>query len=55
MGQHGVRGPVVGKAYLDDEHVDGVLGVVRGGIVSLEDASLTGCSDRHGDSRLRMY
>ena len=40
------------EAYLDNEDVNGVLGVVRGGIGSLEDASLIGSSGRHGDSRL---
>ena len=45
-------GERVGKGYLDDEDVDRVLGVVSGGIGSLEDASLTGSSDGHGDSRL---
>lgn len=43
-----------GEAYLDDEDVNGVLGVVSGGIRSLEDTSLTGCSDHHDDSRLRQ-
>ena len=41
-----------GEIYLDYEDENGVLGVVSGGIRTLEDASLIGCSDRHGDSRL---
>ena len=45
--------PVSGEANLDDEDEDGVLGVVSGGIGSLKDAALIGCSDCHGDSRLR--
>lgn len=53
MGQRGVHGQVVRGACLDDEDVNGVLGVVNGGIGTLEDASLTGCSDHHGESRLR--
>ena len=52
MGQRGVYRQVLGEAYLDDEDVDRVLGVVGGGVRSLEDASLTRCSDGHGDSKL---
>lgn len=39
-----------GDVYLDDEDENGVLGIIGGGIGSLEDASLTRCSDGHGDS-----
>ena len=39
-------------AYLDDEDEDGVLGVVSGWVGSLEDASLIGCPDGHGDKRI---
>ena len=48
-------GRLVGEAYLNNEDVYRVRWVVSGGIGSLEDASLTGCSDRHGDSRLRQW
>lgn len=47
----GIRRQEVGEAYLDNEDEDGVLGVVSSGIGSLEDASLAGCSDHHGDSK----
>ena len=43
-----------GEAYLNDEDEDGVLWVISGGVGSLKDASLIGCSDHHGDSRLRQ-
>ncbi len=39
-------------AYLDDEDDDGILGIILGWVCSLEDTSLIGCSDHHGDSRL---
>lgn len=44
----------VGKRteYLDDEHKDGVLGIVGGGVGSLKDTALVRCSNRHGDSRV---
>lgn len=52
MGQRRVYRQVIRETYLDDEDEDRVLGVVGGGIGTLEDASLTRCSDGHGDSRL---
>lgn len=52
MGQRGVPPAGIGEAYLDNKDIDGVLGVVSGGIGSLEDASLARGSDDHGDSRL---
>lgn len=53
MGQRRVHGQVMRRAYLDDEDVNRVLRVVNGGIGTLEDAPLTGCSGYHGESRLR--
>lgn len=55
MGQYRVRRQINGETYLDDEDVNGVLRVVSGGIGSLEDASLAGGSDDHGDRRLRWW
>ena len=52
MGQREVCWRVSEEAYLDDEGEDWILGVVSGGIRTLEDASLIGRSDCHGDSRL---
>ena len=46
-------GGVSGEAHLDDEDEDGILGVIDGGVGSLEDAALIRGSDRHGDSELR--
>ena len=47
-----VRQQAVGDAYLDDEDEDGVLRIICRGIGTLEDSSLAGCSDHHGDSRV---
>ena len=47
-----VRQQAVGDAYLDNEDEDGVLRIISRGIGTLKDASLTGCSDHHGDSRV---
>ena len=41
-----------GELYLDDEDENGVLGVVDGGVGTLEDSSLIGSSDSHGDGGL---
>lgn len=49
----GFRRQGIREAYLDNKDIDRVLGVVSGGIGSLEDASLARGSDHHGDSRLR--
>ena len=53
MGQRGVCGCVRGEAHLDDEDENGILGVINGGVGSLEDAALIGGSDSHRDSELR--
>ena len=52
MGQLEVGRRECGEGYLDDENEDRVLGVVSRGIGSLEDTSLAGCSDGHGDSKV---
>ena len=49
-----VRQQAVGDAYLNNEDEDGVLRIISRGIGTLEDTSLTGCSDHHGDSRFRQ-
>ena len=49
-----VRQQAVGDAYLNNEDEDGVLRIISRGIGTLEDTSLTGCSDHHGDSRVRQ-
>ena len=46
------RQQALGDAYLDNEDEDGVLRIICRGIGTLEDASLAGCSDRHGDGRV---
>ena len=43
--RRGKRNEVI---YLDDEHDDGVLGVIFGGIGTLEDATLARCSRHRG-------
>ena len=54
MGQRGTCGWVSGEAHLDDEDEDGILGVINGGVGSLEDAALIGGSNNHGDSELLL-
>ena len=52
MDQRGMCERISRAAHLDDEDEDGILGVINGGVGSLEDAALIGGSDNHGDSEL---
>ena len=45
-------GWVRGQAHLDDEDQNRILGVINGGVGSLEDAALVWGSDSHGESKL---
>ena len=49
----GSVGGVSGEAHLDDEDEDGILGVIDGGVGSLEDAALIRGGHRLGVSFVR--